>query len=104
MLTGYKICHFSTVHEAWDARIRERECVSLAKAGAEVHLFAINDNDEEYKGVKIHALAEHKNRYKRYRYAKIAIEKILSQKPQIIHFHDPELILLMSKVNIILKT
>lgn len=123
MLLKNKICHFSTVHSAYDVRIRERECVSLVNAGAEVHLFAgdvrntyvspithnnsdnskndlvMADNvNEEYKGVKIHFLPELPNRYKRFQYAKIAINNILAQKPQIIHFHDPELIVSMLKV------
>ncbi|MFX0133457.1 MAG: glycosyltransferase [Candidatus Hodarchaeota archaeon] len=98
MLAGNKICHFSTVHSAIDARIRDRECVSLANARADVHLFAINCDEEEYKGVHIHALKRPENRYKRFMYAKAAIKNILTEKPQIIHFHDTELIPLMLKV------
>jgi glycosyltransferase involved in cell wall biosynthesis len=97
MLTGHKICHFSTVHESWDVRIRDRECVSLANAGAEIHLFATNHNDYVYKGVTIHALTEHTNRFKRILYAKAALKKVLAARPHVIHFHDPELVSLMLK-------
>lgn len=98
MLLHAKICHFSTVHPAIDARIRNRECSTLAQAGADVSLYIVHERNETYQGFQIHALARHTNRLARFYYAGQAIKPVIEQQPRVIHFHDPELILLMLRI------
>jgi glycosyltransferase involved in cell wall biosynthesis len=98
MLPGAKVCHFSTVHPAIDARIRDRECLTLTKAGAELLLYAVHDRNEAYQGLQIRALPKQTSRLKRFTYAGIAIKPVLDQRPSVIHFHDPELIVIMLRV------
>jgi len=98
ILTGNKICHFSTVHGVSDARIMYRQCVSIAQAGAETHLFAVNDVDDYFMDVTIHALTENRKRISRFFYAHKIANHISTIEPKIIHFHDPELIPFMLKI------
>ena len=41
-----KVCHITTVHVAKDTRIFQKECVSLAKHGWEVHLIVANQDSD----------------------------------------------------------
>ena len=52
-----KVCHFTSVHQATDGRIFEKECCSLAKAGYEVYLVAPNAKTEIKNGVHIVGVA-----------------------------------------------
>lgn len=89
-----RVVHISTVHSWQDPRIFEKECKSLAKNGYEVHIITPDGIDEMVDGVMIHKLQYTiKNRIERYLRAS---KKIFSQakrlEPNVIHFHDPELI------------
>lgn len=89
-----KICHFTSVHSAYDGRIFYRECCSLAKAGYTVYLVAPGTKDELKNGVHILGVeCEPQSRFRRMLYlAKSIYKKALSLNADVYHFHDPELL------------
>jgi len=88
-----KVCHISTVHPTFDARIFNKECVSLAKAGYDISLVVTHTKKEVVNGVNIIPLPKSKGRLHRmFVKSFIAFNKGLKTKSKIIHFHDPELI------------
>ena len=89
-----KICHITTVHNAKDTRIFQKECVSLAKHGFETHLIVANQKSEMDQGVQIHnIISTTSGRLQRMRKTtQIALEKALEIDADIYHFHDPELL------------
>lgn len=95
-----KICHISSVHDYRDTRITLKECISLKEAGNEVHLIAKNDQDINYKGIKLHSIKEKKqSRIKRIISSTNEFyAKALEIDADIYHFHDPELIPLGKKL------
>jgi glycosyltransferase involved in cell wall biosynthesis len=94
-----KICHFSSVHRGLDIRIYRKECVSLARAGHDVHLVidatAADVAEAAAEGITLHRLASANgggrvrrmlvHAWRTYRIAK-------ELDAQIYHIHDPELI------------
>ena len=57
-----KVCHFSSVHPYNDTRILFKECTSLAKAGYETHLVAVNAPDTIVQKVQVHGVPRKKKR------------------------------------------
>ncbi|MDR9418368.1 glycosyltransferase [Gracilimonas sp.] len=88
------VVHVSTVHSWQDPRIFDKECKSLSAAGYDVHLITQDGINSKVDGVQIHSLNyEIKNRLNRFFGAsKKIFQQALSLDPQVIHFHDPELI------------
>ncbi|PKP62047.1 glycosyl transferase [Candidatus Atribacteria bacterium HGW-Atribacteria-1] len=94
------ICILTTVHPPFDTRIFHKEAKSLVKAGYKVTLIVQHSKNEVVGGVKIIALPKPRNRFMRiFGLSWRALYLTLSQKADIYHFHDPELII----VGIILK-
>jgi glycosyltransferase involved in cell wall biosynthesis len=89
-----KVCHISTVHNAFDDRIFHKECVSLAKAGFDITLIVKHDKNEVVNGVKISALSKNSSRSYRIISQFIAFSKAIKVKAEVCHFHDPELMLI----------
>lgn len=89
-----KVCHFTSVHSWNDIRIFEKECVSLAEAGFEVHLVAPNALEGIHKNVRVHTVDfRPKSRIDRMRrLASKVYQKALAVDADIYHFHDPELL------------
>lgn len=88
-----KICHISTVHRWNDIRIFQKQCVSLAKEGNEVHLIIQSSEDRLESGVFIHALRPPKNRLDRaLRLTKQAMSKARELNADLYQVHDPELL------------
>ncbi len=89
-----KICHITTVHNAKDTRIFQKECVSLAKHGFETHLIVANQKSEIDQGVQIHnIISTTSGRIQRMRKTtQIALKKALEIDADIYQFHDPELL------------
>ena len=55
-----RICHITTVHNRYDTRIFQKQCVSLSANGYEVFLLcADGKNKETIKGVKIESISSH---------------------------------------------
>lgn len=94
-----KICHISTVHPAIDARILDRECSSLIKFGYEVHLFAHGRIEKNFSKLHFHPIRDFPNRLSRFLASSSIVNSLLKLHPQIIHFHDSELIPTMLKIN-----
>lgn len=90
-----KICHCSILHKLDDSRIFYKECVSLANAGFDVTFIAksaVNDQFQQasYKGVRLQTLQSNNRVYNNY----YLFVSILRQKMKVVHFHDPELIVM----------
>lgn len=89
-----KIVHLSTVHEAIDNRILNKECRSLVEHGYDVTLVAQHPHDEKIQGVSIIGLPRPTGRLQRIsRTLVFAIWKAIRKRPDILHFHDPELMI-----------
>ncbi len=89
------VCHITTVHLPFDVRIFQKECISLVRAGYEVHLIACHDKDETVDGVHIHGLLPPPDRLQRmFWWTWLAYREVwtISPRPWLCHFHDPELL------------
>ncbi|MEX2595729.1 MAG: glycosyltransferase [Salibacteraceae bacterium] len=88
-----RVCHFSTVHSAYDVRIFYRECVSLAANGYEVDLLIKADTAYNKLGVNVFPIKGYQNRIKRFLLGQMQLYRFLFKKNyDLYHFHDPELI------------
>jgi glycosyltransferase involved in cell wall biosynthesis len=73
-------------------------CVSLQEHGYDVTLVTRHSQAETIKGVKIHPLPERKNKSRVIRFLYSFLDgyrAVGGLKPDIVHFHDPELLLLV---------
>lgn len=93
-----RIVHISSVHPWKDPRIFLKQCSSLAQKGFDVHLLTPDSLDEKQNGVQLHRVwdqdpAKLKKSIlaKLFRPAKL-FKMARNLKPDVIHFHDPELI------------
>ena len=90
-----QVCVLTSVHQPFDGRIFHRECATLAQAGYQVTLIAPADfGEQQSEGVAIVGIPRPSSRWQRpfawwrlYRHAR-------RLRPDVIHFHDPELLLL----------
>lgn len=93
--TSQRVCHVTTVHPRYDARIFLKEARSVAQAGYETHL-VVGDGygDEVRDGVHIHDIGKRPaSRRKRMRQQPArAIRAVRALSPAVVHLHDPELL------------
>jgi len=88
-----KICIFTSEHRVLDARIFYREAVSLANYGYEVHVFGDHPKCEIIKNVYIHAIPRSISRINRKIFVSLKyFIKVVKQKADLYHFHDPALV------------
>ena len=93
-----RIVHISSVHPWKDPRIFLKQCRSLADQGFDVHLLTPDSLDEKQNGVQLHRVwnsdpAKLKKSILAKLFRPIKLFKMArSLKPDVIHFHDPELI------------
>jgi glycosyltransferase involved in cell wall biosynthesis len=100
MDTGFerapRIVHLTSAHPWDDPRIFHKMCRWLARAGAEVHLVAANGlgtEQPEVDGVRLHLLSQPQGRRERMIRTRAAAWRLaLSLEPDLVHFHDPELL------------
>ncbi len=94
MSAKVKVCHFTSIHPSGDTRIFVKECSSLAKAGYDVTLIAVDTQESTTNGVKIVNVPSTGNgRLHRMRVTGRSVyRKALYVDADIYHFHDPELI------------
>lgn len=90
-----KVCHCSILHRLDDSRILYKECISLAKAGYNVTFIAkaaANKQFDEYfyLGVNLQKLTSNYRLYNHF----YLFMTILKQRMKVVHFHDPELIVM----------
>ena len=94
----------TSVHRWDDTRIYHRMCRSLARNGHEVHLVAPRLTDAPRispDGVTLHLVEQATGRVGRVLgTARAAAHLGLSLQPDILHFHDPELLLYLSQSRI----
>lgn len=92
-MTGTRVVHVSSVHKATDARIFEKQCKTLARAGFDVLLIAGEPEGPVSPAVKVISFPQTHNRVLRIigRPA-VMCWKAARARPHIIHLHDPELI------------
>ncbi len=87
-----KICQMTSVHPPLDIRVFYKMCKSLAKAGYDVTLIAMNPEPEVVEGVRIVPFPVYKNRFKRLLFSPFKMFGLaLKEKAAVYHFHDPEL-------------
>ncbi len=92
------IAHLTTVHHVQDPRILHKEAASLAKADYTVYLLAQHGCEETIDGVKVLPLSPggRKSGLKgvllRIRRLFQCYRRVRALAPDLIHFHDPELI------------
>lgn len=87
-----RVCIFTSVHSALDARIFHKQAKTLAGAGYDVTLIAKHDKNEVVDGVKIVALPKPRNRFWRMLMTWRVFNLAFKQKADVYHFHDPELL------------
>jgi glycosyltransferase involved in cell wall biosynthesis len=94
-----KLCHMSSVHRGLDIRIYRKQCVSLARAGHDVHLVidatSAEASEAAAAGVTLHRLGSPNGggrlrRMLAHAWRTYRIAKALDA--QLYHLHDPELI------------
>ncbi|MFR9303122.1 MAG: glycosyltransferase [[Clostridium] symbiosum] len=91
-----KVCHFTSVHDRYDVRIFQKQCISLVELGYDV-ILVVNDDlpDENIQGVKIVSTGSRttKNRLKRYLNEDRHVYRLAVKIDADIYcFHDPELL------------
>lgn len=91
------VVHLTSAHRVKDVRIYHKECVSLARAGHEVHLVVPTNTYQEREriggGVFVHPVPEPSGRMERFLVTTFRAFNVARQlRADIFHFHDPELL------------
>ena len=96
-----QVCHITSVHPRYDIRIFIKECQALVREHQVSLIVADSLGDEVNSGVNIYDVGKVVGgRLKRMRITSQAIlQKVCVLKPQIVHFHDPELISIGRKLS-----
>jgi len=86
------VCHVTTVHDADDARILYKECVTLREAGYDVTLIAPHSECTVIEGVRVVALRRlARNRIHRTVDRPLAAYRAaVAVDADLYHFHDPD--------------
>jgi len=92
------VCHFSTKHQWDDTRVFYNECCSLQRAGYQVTYLTAGEKSDEFleRGVQIKTIAKSKSRLGRVFWLPWQFYRTIRKlcpRPEICHFHDPELML-----------
>jgi len=92
----YDIVVLSTVHHYQDARIFYKEIPSIKKVCNNLCFMVPVNKEKEFieNGVNIIPLRNPSTKFERIKLQITAWKKIKAIKPKIVHFHDPELIVL----------
>jgi len=90
-----RVCHVTTTHTRHDPRVFLKECVSLARAGYDVHL-VIGDGHgpEQRDGVTIHDIGPRAGSRlgRMWGQARLAASAVGALRADVVHIHDPELL------------
>ncbi len=99
-----RIVHITSVHSPFDSRILYRECRSLANSGYEVFFIAPADfSEKNIDNVRVIGVKKHVKRFKRFfTWFRILI-KIYKLDPDLVHFHDPELLIIVPLIRLFKK-
>ena len=94
--TNPSVVHLTSVHSPFDHRVFYKECRSLARAGYKVALVAPDELSERTcDGVRILGVPRRRSRWGRPRIWLDLVRQAMRLKPTLIHFHDPELLVVM---------
>jgi glycosyltransferase involved in cell wall biosynthesis len=88
-----KVVHLTSVHEANDLRIAQKECATLAQEGYDVVVIAPGRNGDLPRDVRHRVVPVPTNRFERFTrtmWQVFAAARL--ERAQVYHFHDPELI------------
>lgn len=97
-----RVAHISCVHTPFDTRILYKECRSLAKAGYDVFFIVpAGQAKQVVEAVTILGVPKPKKRWFRPLTWLHIIRKVNLLKPDILHFHDPELLFIMPLLRLI---
>lgn len=90
-----RVCHVTSLHPPFDVRIFHKECKTLSQAGYEVTLLAQAQwRERVVDGIRIIGLPRITGRYQRPSMWRCIAEKVRRLNPEIVHFHNPELLLM----------
>jgi len=90
---GRRVVHMTSVHSPADPRIAAKECRSLALAGYDVTLVAPDDGTRPPAEVDYHPVPRLGGMGRRVtRTAAAVVAATRSLRPDLVHFHDPELL------------
>lgn len=96
-----KVCVLTSVHQPFDGRIFHRESKALAQAGHEVTLVAPADFErQERDGITILGVPRPASRWQRPLVWWRLCRQVRRLRPDIVHFHDPELLLLAAALKL----
>ncbi len=88
-----RVAHLTTTHDAFDTRVFQKECRTLAAAGYDVSLVVPHDTDVLRDGVRIVAVPRPGSRVRR---ALATAWRVFGAarriRPDVAHVHDPELL------------
>lgn len=88
-----RVVHLTTVHQARDNRIHNKECQALLDAGFDVILVAHAVEDEPAGRPPLVALTAHRGRFARVVSGQWQSWQVLQRlRPRLVHIHDPELV------------
>jgi glycosyltransferase involved in cell wall biosynthesis len=88
-----KVAHMTSVHNAVDIRIFQKECRSLARAGFQVTSIGPHSGDSVIDHVRIKSIERDSTRLARMtRTVRRVYREAVKQDADLYHFHDPELI------------
>ncbi|UCG25579.1 MAG: glycosyltransferase family 4 protein [Chloroflexota bacterium] len=90
-----KLCVLTSVHQSDDGRIFHRESVTLAEAGYDVTFVVPADFElKKRHGVTVRGVKPVARRLARPLVWLRLLRQALDIKPEVVHFHDPELLLI----------
>lgn len=101
-----RICHVTSMHDWKDDRIYERACIGLSRLGHDVQLVASpemshyvsnqgrvgNESYSRINDVDVHWIKQRRGIKRRIFSSLEATKTAMELKPDIIHFHDPDLL------------
>lgn len=98
-----RVLVLTSVHPVSDGRIFHRQCRALRDAGYEVTLVAPAEfQRQESHGITILGVARPSSRWMRPRVWWQLLQQVLRLQPDVVHFHDPELLVLVPLIRLAL--
>jgi glycosyltransferase involved in cell wall biosynthesis len=99
------ICMLSTGHSPRDDRLYHKEAISLAKIYPEIVLVMPGEEADfnEHKGIKYVPLKKANSIIARLMLIPIALVTVLKIRPEVCHFHDYELLLILPFLRLLSK-
>jgi glycosyltransferase involved in cell wall biosynthesis len=92
---NYRIAHISSAHPRYDVRIFHKEVCSLAKKEGVFLIVADGLGDENINNISIQDVGKFGSRFKRMFFSIfLVLFKVLKSGAKVVHFHDPELLLI----------